>query len=65
MAKERQPDLTELEKAEREVISHRIHLHGGNLTEVAGQIGCRRQTIYNKLKRYDLWPLVEKMRKAA
>jgi len=65
MVKDDQQELTALEKAEREVIRHHIHLQRGNLSDVAVNAGCTRQTLYKKLKRYSLWSLVEKMRNAA
>lgn len=43
-----------LEDMERHTIATTIKRHNGNLAEVARQLGITRQTLYNKIKKYDL-----------
>ncbi len=43
-----------LEEAEKEIIRSAMEHHRGNISEVASHLGITRQTLYNKLKRYDL-----------
>lgn len=43
-----------LEEMERGMIEQAVARCGGNLTEVARQLGITRQTLYNKIKRYGL-----------
>ena len=43
-----------LEEMERAMIAEAVTRCGGNLTEVARQLGITRQTLYNKNKRYGL-----------
>jgi DNA-binding NtrC family response regulator len=43
-----------LEEMERNMILHSIHKHKGNFTLVANELGISRQTLYNKIKRYEL-----------
>ena len=43
-----------LEEMERQTIAHAIAQCGGNLSQVAQQLGITRQTLYNKIKRYGL-----------
>ena len=43
-----------LEEMERAMIAEAVARCGGNLTEVARQLGITRQTLYNKIKRYGL-----------
>ena len=43
-----------LEEMERQTIVGAIAQCGGNLSQVAQQLGITRQTLYNKIKRYDL-----------
>ena len=43
-----------LEEMERAMIAEAVTRCGGNLTEVARQLGITRQTLYNKIKRYGL-----------
>lgn len=45
---------TTLEQMERTMIARAVERCGGNLTEVARQLGITRQTLYNKIKRYGL-----------
>lgn len=42
-----------LEHAEKRMIQAALNKYGENLTEVARQLGISRQTLYNKIKRYD------------
>ena len=39
---------------ERSMIARAMERCGGNMTEVARQLGITRQTLYNKIKRYGL-----------
>lgn len=43
-----------LDEMERSMIANAMHRHGGNLSAVAAQLGVTRQTLYNKIKKYDL-----------
>ena len=43
-----------LEEMERNMIAHALKQHGGNLSAVAAQLGVTRQTLYNKIKKYEL-----------
>ena len=43
-----------LEEMERQTITNAIAQCGGNLSQVAQQLGITRQTLYNKIKRYGL-----------
>lgn len=43
-----------LEEMEKEMIQSALKKHGGNLSLVAQQLGITRQTLYNKLKKYEL-----------
>ena len=43
-----------LEEMERSMISNAMRRHAGNLTAVATQLGVTRQTLYNKIKKYNL-----------
>ncbi len=43
-----------LEDMERQTIANAIAQSGGNLSQVAQQLGITRQTLYNKIKRYGL-----------
>ena len=43
-----------LEEIERKTIANAIAQCGGNLSQVAQQLGITRQTLYNKIKRYGL-----------
>lgn len=43
-----------LEDMERQTIANAITQCGGNLSQVAQQLGITRQTLYNKIKRYGL-----------
>lgn len=49
---EEQP--TTLEAMERNAIAAAIKQHGGNMSEVARQLGITRQTLYNKLRKYGI-----------
>lgn len=48
------PDVTTLDEMERSMIARAMERCGGNMTEVARQLGITRQTLYNKIKRYGL-----------
>jgi len=43
-----------LEEMEKEMIAATIEKHRGNLTAAADKLGISRQTLYNKINRYDL-----------
>ena len=43
-----------LEEMERRMISQALDTCGGNLSAVAAQLGITRQTLYNKMKKYNL-----------
>jgi DNA-binding NtrC family response regulator len=43
-----------IEDMEKQMIESALDMHNGNLTAVANQLGVTRQTLYNKIKRYDL-----------
>jgi DNA-binding NtrC family response regulator len=43
-----------LEEMERSLIAGALRQHGGNLSLVATQLGVTRQTLYNKIKKYEL-----------
>lgn len=43
-----------IEEMEKQMIEVALDKHNGNLTAVANQLGISRQTLYNKIKRYDL-----------
>jgi DNA-binding NtrC family response regulator len=43
-----------LEEMEKKLISESIRKHDNNLSIVASKLGITRQTLYNKLKKYDL-----------
>jgi DNA-binding NtrC family response regulator len=45
---------TTLEEMEKKLISDSIKRHDNNLSIVASRLGITRQTLYNKLKKYDL-----------
>lgn len=45
---------TTLEEMEKRLISESIKKHDNNLSTVASKLGITRQTLYNKLKKYDL-----------
>ena len=45
---------TTLEEMEKKLIAESIKRHDNNLSIVASKLGITRQTLYNKLKKYDL-----------
>jgi DNA-binding NtrC family response regulator len=47
-------DCTTIEEMERRMIRASMNKHNGNLSLVAGELGVSRQTLYNKIKRYEL-----------
>lgn len=47
-------EATTLEEMEYKMIKNAMDKFGGNLSMVAGQLGISRQTLYNKIKRYEL-----------
>lgn len=47
-------DATTLEEMEYTMIRKAMDKYGGNLSMVASQLGISRQTLYNKIKRYEL-----------
>jgi DNA-binding NtrC family response regulator len=47
-------DSTTLEEMEKKLIAESIKRHDNNLSIVASKLGITRQTLYNKLKKYDL-----------
>jgi two-component system, NtrC family, response regulator HydG len=42
------------EQMERTMIASAMERHGGNLSAIADQLGITRQTLYNKIKKYNL-----------
>ena len=46
--------ITTIEDMERNMIQNSINKHEGNLSMVANELGISRQTLYNKIKRYEL-----------
>ena len=53
-AKQTNIAATTIEEMEKQMIESALGRHMGNLTAVATQLGITRQTLYNKMKRYDL-----------
>jgi transcriptional regulator with PAS, ATPase and Fis domain len=47
-------DSTTLDEMEKKMISEALLKYNNNMSAVAGQLGITRQTLYNKLKKYDL-----------
>ncbi len=47
-------DKSTLEDMEREMIKSSLLRNGGNLSNTAQQLGVTRQTLYNKIKKYEL-----------
>ncbi len=47
-------ESTTLEEMEKRLIAESIKKHDNNLSIVASKLGITRQTLYNKLKKYDL-----------
>jgi DNA-binding NtrC family response regulator len=47
-------EATTLEEMEYNMIKRAMEKHNGNLSLVAAQLGISRQTLYNKIKRYEL-----------
>jgi DNA-binding NtrC family response regulator len=43
-----------LEEMEKKLIAETINKYDKNLSTVASKLGITRQTLYNKLKKYDL-----------
>jgi DNA-binding NtrC family response regulator len=53
--KKTSPDIPlTLDEMEKRLIEDAMGFHNGNLSAVANRLGISRQTLYNKLKRYDL-----------
>lgn len=54
--KKNQPakEATTLEEMEYNMIKNAMEKYGGNLSMVTSQLGISRQTLYNKIKRYEL-----------
>lgn len=50
----KESEATTIEEMERSMIRNAIHKHDGNLSLVACELGISRQTLYNKIKRYEL-----------
>lgn len=50
----RQQLFTTIEDMEKEMIYAAFHRHSGNISLVASELGITRQTLYNKLKKYDI-----------
>jgi transcriptional regulator with PAS, ATPase and Fis domain len=53
-SREKQDRHKTLEEMERELIDEALEKQNGNLTAAAEQLGITRQTLYNKIKRYEL-----------
>ncbi|MDR0574848.1 MAG: sigma-54 dependent transcriptional regulator [Tannerella sp.] len=47
-------EATTIEEMEHHMIRNSINKHNGNLSLVASELGISRQTLYNKIKRYEL-----------
>lgn len=47
-------EVTTLEEMEYNMIKNAMDKYGGNLSLIANQLGISRQTLYNKIKRYEL-----------
>lgn len=47
-------NLLSMEEMEKQLIEDSLEKHNGNFTAVANQLGITRQTLYNKIKRYEL-----------
>jgi len=43
-----------LDEMEKQMIQQAIEKHSGNLSAAAGQLGITRQTLYNKIKKFEL-----------
>jgi DNA-binding NtrC family response regulator len=43
-----------LEEMERELIIDNLKRYGNNLSVISGKLGITRQTLYNKIKKYEL-----------
>jgi DNA-binding NtrC family response regulator len=43
-----------LEEMEKQMIMEALTQHNGNMSSVANQLGVTRQTLYNKIRKYDL-----------
>lgn len=52
--KEKENVPSTLEEMEKEMIVTSLERHNGNLSAVASQLGITRQTLYNKIKKYNL-----------
>lgn len=50
----REREVTTLEEMEYTMIKNAMNKYNGNLSLVASQLGISRQTLYNKIKRYEL-----------
>ncbi|MFI3239280.1 MAG: sigma-54 dependent transcriptional regulator [Bacteroidales bacterium] len=48
------PQVITLELLEKQTIESSIKRNGGNMSAVANELGISRQTLYNKIKRYNL-----------
>ena len=48
------PTATTLEEMEKQMIGRAMNACAGNLSAVAAQLGISRQTLYNKMKKYNL-----------
>ncbi len=53
-----------LQGVERDAIAKAIRKHGGNLTHVATQLGISKSTLYLKVKKYTLEPVLREVRLA-
>lgn len=49
-----QPAVSTLEQMERDMIVRAIRMNDGNMSAVAAQLGITRQTLYNKIKKYEV-----------
>jgi DNA-binding NtrC family response regulator len=43
-----------LDEMEKKMISENIRRYDGNLSVIAGKLGITRQTLYNKMKKYNI-----------